>query len=292
MRGIPDILAARRPAFSCEFFTPKTPEGEAALRGHVERLAGGLALDFISVTYGAGGSTRQGTTRLVGELQRTTGLPVMHHLTCIGHSREELTAILREIEALGVRNVLALRGDPPRGETEWRPHPQGFQWARELIELIRADGYPCSVGVAGFPERHPASPDWDSELRHLKGKIDAGADFIVTQLFFEADLYFRYVERVRGAGITVPVIPGILPIANYPNLVRFVANCGASLPAAVHERFAPLAEDEAATLAAGIGAATDLCRELIAGGAPGIHFYTANKSESVLAVGRALGAGK
>jgi methylenetetrahydrofolate reductase (NADPH) len=291
---IADIYAANRakgrPTISFEFFPPKTPEGVATLFGRTMPALKRLQPDFISVTYGAGGSTRDLTLEIVDRAQRELGFVAMMHLTCVGASVAQLRAILDEARARGIENILALRGDPPRGETEWRPAPDGLEYSRQLVELVRS--YGCfSIGVAGFPEGHIASQgnklaDW----AYLKEKIDAGAEFVITQLFFDNADYFTFVEHMqRRLGVTVPLVPGVLPILSTAQVKRFTALCGARLPAPLLARLEELGDDDEAVTAFGIEFATEQCRELLAGGAPGIHFYTLNRARSTTAILTNLG---
>ena len=279
------IAAADEPVFSFEFFPPKTPEGERTLRSALAELRQ-LEPDFASVTYGAGGSTRERTveiTRWIKEL----GIEAMAHLSCVGASRDELRSLLDEIGATGIENVLALRGDPPRGETEWRPHPDGLQYSTELAALI-ASAYPFCVGAACFPEIHPEAPDLAHDLRFLRQKIDAGVSFLITQLFFENELYFRFVEEARAAGIEVPIVPGIMPITDVKQIKTITGMCGASIPAALLAQLEARADDPDAVLQLGVSYATLQCAELLARGAPGIHFYTLNRSPATRAILSAL----
>lgn len=289
MQRIQDILVSGRKTLSYEFFTPKTSEGRETLLATARTLVASARPDFISVTYGAGGGTREHTTALVVRLQQELGLPVMHHLTCIGHSRDELRSIVSGLSAQGVNNILALRGDPPRGTDTWKAHPEGYRYAWELVRLIHELAPECSIGAAAFPENHPESPDADSDTRYLRQKIDQGVTFLITQLFFEQTLYQDYLSRLARYNIRTPVLPGILPVTNYQNLINFTAGCKATIPASVHQRFAPLKEDEAATREAGIDLAVEQCRNLLALEAPGLHFYTLNRVEPVLEIIRRLG---
>ena len=289
MQRIQDILAAKKPTLSYEFFTPKTEEGRANLIATAHELVAAARPDFISVTYGAGGSTREHTTALVVRLQHELGIPVMHHLTCIGHSRDELRALVADLRMQGVSNILALRGDPPRGTDTWQAHADGFQYAWELARMIHEVAPECSIAGAGFPEGHPESADIETDAAQLQHKIDCGITFLITQLFFEAELYAAYVARLARHGVTIPSIPGILPITNYQNLLNFTAGCKASVPDAVHAIFKPLVDDDAATRAAGIDWAVAQTRDLIAAGAPGLHYYTLNRVEPVLSIVRKLG---
>jgi len=284
---IDEIIARRtEPVFSFEFFPPKSEEGERSLRRSLEELRE-LAPDFASVTYGAGGSTRERTLQIVTWLKRELGIEAMAHLTCVGASVAELRATLDQIVAADIENVLALRGDPPRGETRWRAHPRGLRHASELIELI-ASGYPLCIGAACFPELHPDSPDPLSDLQHLKLKVQCGASFLITQLFFDNELYFRFVEAARFAGIDVPILPGIMPITSLAQVKAITSMCGATIPAQLLEALEWRAADPESVAELGVAHATLQCAELLAGGAPGIHFYTLNRSPATRAILSAL----
>ena len=264
--------------FSFEFFPPKTAEESEALFDRARELQQ-LGVSFCSVTYGAGGSTRKNTIDLVCRFQADLGLIGMAHLTCVGHSQTELGDILVELQDRGVENLMCLRGDPPRGETAFTPAPDGFAHAAELVALARRSGDFC-IGAAGYPEAHPESVAALQDLQHLKAKVDCGVDFVTTQLFFDAQDYFDFVARARHLGIRQRIIPGIMPILNYRQIVRFTRMCGASIPLALQERLEPVAEDSAAVFEIGVDWAWQQCEALLAGGAPGIHFYTLNRSRA------------
>ena len=276
VRKISDILKEKKQTYSFEFFPPKTEKGREKLPETASILKE-LEPDWFSVTYGAGGATRETTTDIVDELQRRFGVPAMHHLTCVGHSEAELRAIIEEMKQRNIRNILALRGDAPEGIEHWEPAPDGLEYCYQLIKLIRSYGDFFSIGVAGFPEGHIDCPDKETDSKYLKIKVDAGSEFIITQLFFDNKDYFKYLERVRKIGITVRIIPGILPITNYQTLLRFCNTCGATIPQRVHDIFRPLDGDTKATYEAGVRFAVEQCNELLEGGAPGLHFYTLNK---------------
>ncbi len=264
--------------FSFEFFPPKTAEDGEALFDRARELQQ-LGASFCSVTYGAGGSTRKNTIDLVCRFQADLGLIGMAHLTCVGHSQTELSDILVELQDRGVENLMCLRGDPPRGETAFTPVPDGFAHAAELVALARRSGDFC-IGVAGYPEAHPESVNALQDLQHLKAKVDCGVDFVTTQLFFDAQDYFDFVARARQMEIRQRIIPGIMPILNYRQIVRFTRMCGASIPLALQERLEPVAEDTDAVFEIGVDWAWQQCEALLAGGAPGIHFYTLNRSRA------------
>jgi len=278
MRIVDAFAPGKPPAISFEFFPPRTPEAEARLFETVEQLAP-LHPTFVSVTYGAGGATRRLTRDIVVRIKRDIGLEAMAHLTCLGHSAAELGEILDALTDGGIENVLALRGDPPRGEMTFRPTPGGFAHGAELAAFIRGRWDVCIVGAA-YPEKHPEAADLETDLGHLKAKDQLGAQVLITQLFFEAATYFSFVERARAAGITVPIVPGIMPVTNVSQIERFTQMCGASIPASLSDLLAGVRDDEAAVTAIGIEWARDQCRALLEGGAPSLHFYTLNRSHS------------
>jgi methylenetetrahydrofolate reductase (NADPH) len=276
---IDQILArADEPVFSFEFFPPKTDEGEQNLRAALTALRE-LEPDFVSVTYGAAGSTRGLTLQLTKWIKQELGIEAMAHLSCVGATSDELCVILE--------NVLALRGDPPRGEPSWQPHPGGLRYSSELTALI-AERYPMSVGAACFPEVHPEASDRASDLRFLKHKVEAGASFLITQLFFDNEAYFQFVEDARAAGIDVPIIPGIMPITDVGQIKRFTDICGACIPQTLLEELEKRAPFPNEVLQLGVSYATLQCAELLARGAPGIHFYTLNRSPATRAILAAL----
>jgi len=298
MQFIRDIYAARttnanasgrrRPVISFEFFPPKTDEGDHNLLDrHIPALAQAKP-DFCSVTYGAGGSTRDKTLLIVDRIQRQHSLTALAHLTCVNHTRDEVRALLETIRAHGCKNILALRGDPPGGE--FQPVPGGFEFAAELVRFIRAAG-DFSIGVAGFPEGHPACragkhADW----QHLREKVDAGADFVLTQLFFDNTDYFAFRDFVASKlGVRAPLVPGIVPILSAAQITKFTQLCGAKIPPSLRARLDQLGNDDAATIEFGIEYATRQCEELLRAGVLGLHFYTLNKSHSTVQVLKNLG---
>jgi methylenetetrahydrofolate reductase (NADPH) len=284
---IDEIIArSDEPVFSFEFFPPKTDEGERNLRDALEDLRA-FDPDFVSVTYGAGGSTRERTVELTKWIKQELGIEAMAHLSCVGSTREELRTILDGIGAAGIGNVLALRGDPPRGETEWRPHPGGLRYSTELAALISAN-YPFAIGAACFPEVHPEAPDMAHDLRFLRSKVENGASFLITQLFFDNEAYFRFVEEARMAGIEVPIVPGIMPITDVRQIKTITDMCKASIPERLLEALEWRASDRDAVVELGVAYATLQCAELLARGAPGIHFYTLNRSPATRAILSAL----
>ncbi|MFM9022461.1 MAG: methylenetetrahydrofolate reductase [NAD(P)H] [Solirubrobacterales bacterium] len=279
------IQESEEPPFSFEFFPPKTEEGEANLFAAIEQLVP-LGPAFVSVTYGAGGTTRDKTLEIVSRVHRDYGLEAMAHFTCVDATVEDLRATLDELESLGVENVLALRGDQPGGG-EWVQAEGGLAYASELVELIESD-YPFAIGAAAFPEVHIHAASAEEDLRHLKAKVDAGAHFLITQLFFDNEAYFDFVARAREAGIEVPIVPGILPITNIAQLERITSMCGAKIPAGLQAELDARAQDPDAVAQFGVAYATLQCAELLAGGAPGIHFYTLNLSPATRAIVSAL----
>ncbi len=270
------LLANGRPSFSFEFFPPKTEQGRDQLRDTILALRE-LRPTYISVTYGAGGSTRDLTVELVAEIKRDHGVETMAHLTCVGASRDDLRRVLDRLAAAGIENVLALRGDPPKGETEFRPAPDGFSYANELAAFIAAS-YSFCIGGACYPEKHIECPTFGQDLENLKHKVAAGAEFLVTQLFFDNQKFFDFVPLARAAGIQVPIIPGIMPITNVEQVERFTKMCGAIIPGSLMAQLDRVRNDPAAVVSLGTSYAIDQCRELLQKGAPGIHFYTLNKS--------------
>ena len=292
---ISDLLRYARergePIFSFEFFPPKTADGERALFETVEALRP-LGPAYVSVTYGAGGSTRQKTVELVKRLKRDAEVEAMAHVTCVGSSRDDIAAVLDEVADAGVQNVLALRGDPPRGQATFSPHPEGFRFASELVAFVRSrpERWPFCVGAAAYPEGHVETRDLACDLANLRVKVDAGVDFLVTQLFFDNPRYFGFVERARAAGIRVPIVPGIMPFTNVEQVERFTAMCGASIPTALHAAMEVRREDPDGARELGVAYATLQCADLLRRGAPGIHFYTLNRSPSTRAIVAALRA--
>ena len=274
------------PVFSFEFFPPKTDEGEHNLRQALGTLTA-LEPDFVSVTYGAGGSTRGLTVELTKWIKQELGIEAMAHLSCVGATREELRELLDGMQAAGIENVLALRGDPPRGESEWKPHPGGLRYSTELAALIVAR-YPFAVGAACFPEVHPEAPDLAHDLHFLKQKVDAGATFLITQLFLDNELYFQFVDQARSAGIDVPILPGIMPVTDVRQIKTITGMCGATIPPRFLEALEWRDADADAVLQLGVSYATLQCADLLARGAPGIHFYTLNRSPATQAILSAL----
>lgn len=284
---IDEILASgERPTFSFEFFPPRTPEGEDNLYRALAALRP-LAPDFVSVTYGAGGSTRGKTLEIVSRIRDEIGLEAMAHFTCVGATVDELRSTLDEMSGLGFENVLALRGDPPQGQDEWTKTEGGLEFSHQLVELIERD-YDFTIGAACFPETHIDATSSEDDLRYLKAKVDAGVSFLITQLFFDNALYYDFVERARAIGVDVPIIPGILPITNYKQLARITTMCGASLPEYVLGELEERQASDEAVAEFGVAYATMQCADLLAHGAPGIHFYTLNRSPATRAILSAL----
>jgi methylenetetrahydrofolate reductase (NADPH) len=274
---IDQIIAQPQPVFSFEFFPPKTEAGREALVRTIDELKP-LSPGYVSVTYGAMGSNRGQVIEIVSEIKNRIGIEAMAHLTCVGHTREELASVLDELAGVGIENVLALRGDPPHG-TDFQATRGGFAHASDLTALIRDRGGFC-IGGAAYPEVHPDAPDAAADLQNLQTKVAAGSDFLVTQLFFDNRDYFSFLERAREAGIGVPVLPGIMPVTNLGQVKRFTEMCGAALPADLLAALEAAGDDEAAVLEIGVTHALQQCRDLLSAGAPGIHFYTLNKSAS------------
>jgi len=280
------IATATEPTFSFEFFPPQTPEGEENLRASIQTLAL-LQPSFVSITYGAGGSTRQRTVELVKWMKNDLGLEAMAHLTCVGATVEELRAVLDDLRDGGIENVIALRGDAPQGETEWKPVPGGLSHGSELAALITAH-YDFCIAGACYPEIHQEAPDLATDLRNLKEKVEAGARVLITQLFFDNRAYFEFVAAARDFGIDVPIVPGIIPVTNVAQLKRMTTLCGAQVPPPLLEALESRADRPEAVLELGVAYATLQCAELLASGAPGIHFYTINRSPATSAIVSAL----
>jgi methylenetetrahydrofolate reductase (NADPH) len=283
---IDELLAAGEPVFSFEFFPPKTEQGERNLYAALAELRT-LDPSFVSVTYGAGGSTRAKTIEIVKRIKQDYGLEAMAHFTCVGATVEELHETLGEMKAAGLDNVLALRGDPPVGEEAWVKTDGGLEYSCELVELIRAD-YPFAIGAACFPETHIHATSPEADIEYLAEKVAAGVDFLITQLFFDNALYFDFVARARAAGIDVPIVPGILPITQIGQLERMTKMCGAGIPEGLHHELHAREGQPEAVIDFGVAYATLQCAELLEAGAPGIHFYTLNRSPATRAILGAL----
>jgi methylenetetrahydrofolate reductase (NADH) len=285
---IKNLFVQKAPVYSFEFFPPKDDTGVVNLFATIKNLLE-LNPSFVSVTYGAGGSTRRKTIEITKRIKQETGIEAMAHLTCVGHSRSEIATIVDEIEAAGIENVMTLRGDPPRGETNFVPHPEGFPHANELVRFIRSRKNFC-LGVAGYPEGHPEAPSKEVDLLNLKGKVDAGGEFIITQLFFDNRHYFDFTARARAAGIDLAIIPGIMPITDLAQIKRFTQLCGAEIPSSLVAELETVDGNKDAVIQVGIHYGIKQCLELLQNGAPGIHFYTLNKSLSTRTILESLRA--
>lgn len=297
---ITERLLLPSPCFSFEFFPPKTEQGHGALMDTLRELRE-LDPGFVSVTYGAGGSTRKTTTDLVARIQSETGLTAMAHLTCVGHTEEELGGILERLHQAGVENLLALRGDAPRSSppagdagapAPFVPVPGGFRYSGELLRFIRngrqQGRWRFCTGGACYPEGHPECASRDDDLRNLADKVEGGAEFLITQLFFDNAFYFDFVQRAQAARIRVPIVPGIMPITSFEQVERFTRLCGATIPMRLRLQLERYQRDPDAILQLGIAHATVQCIELLQRGAPGIHFYTLNKSRATRMIVSAL----
>ncbi|MGB3951710.1 MAG: methylenetetrahydrofolate reductase [NAD(P)H], partial [Solirubrobacterales bacterium] len=287
---IDQLITRRKPIFSFEFFPPKTDEGMVNLFETVAKLRE-LDPAFVSVTYGAGGSTRDRTIAIIGRIKNELGIETMAHFTCVGATVAELREVLDEIRDTGVENIIALRGDPPAGQEKFVKTEGGLGNADELTALI-ADNYEFCVAGACYPEVHPEAESPEADLLHAKHKVDAGASFLVTQLFFDNDAYFDFVDRARAAGIDVPIVPGIMPIGGYEQIKRFTSMCGATIPERLMAELEAREDDPEAVADLGVAYATLQCADLLARGAPGIHFYTLNKSPATRAILSSLHAAR
>lgn len=288
-RPISELFAQKRPLRSLEFFPPRDDAGVETLRASATALKR-MHPDFVSVTYGAGGTTRDRTAQVSALLKSEFAFTVMPHLTCVGHSRDELAGIADRIHAGGFRNIMTLRGDPPKGESTFTPYQDGLRYASDLVALLKARHADFCLGVGGYPERHPEAPSLAVDLEHLKRKVDAGADFITTQLFFDNAIYYRFVERCRAAGITVPIVPGIMPVLSLKQIQRFTTMCGTTLAPQLITRLEVAAENPDVVEIIGIDWALDQIRGLLANGAPGYHLYILNRAKGALALAAGLAA--
>lgn len=285
---VPALIAGGQRSFSFEFFPPKTEHGEVVLWQALEELEP-LAPTFVSVTYGAGGTTQERTVAVTGRIAAETSLAPVAHLTCVGATREQLTGVIERYRQAGLTTVLALRGDPPSGPgSTWQPTPGGLVHANELVALLREHG-DWGIGVAAFPERHPESADVDTDARVLAMKQDAGADFAITQFFFHCEDYFGLIERSQAHGATLPIIPGIMPVTNLSQIQRFAVLSGADFPADLAARFARVGDNPEDVRKLGVEVATELSQALLDGGAPGLHFYTLNRSTATREIYANLG---
>jgi methylenetetrahydrofolate reductase (NADPH) len=286
---IRSMLGRNRPLVSFEFFPPKTEEGVEKLYRTVEELRA-LSPAFVSVTYGAGGGTRDRTLEIVRRIKHEIGIESAAHLTCTGHSRAEIDEILRQIVGAGIENVVALRGDPPRGQDAFVPALGGYRYASELVRSIREGGHDLCVLGAAYPEGHIECEDRKRDLLHLREKVLAGTDVLITQLFFDNAFYYEFVRRAREVGIHVPIVPGIMPITNVDQIERFTRLCGATIPMRLSQALDRIRGDPDAVLQLGVSHATLQCADLLERGAPGIHFYTLNKSPATRMIVTALQA--
>jgi len=283
---INEKLSSSSPVFSFEFFPPKESEGFTALFETIGQLKP-LAPGYVSVTYGAGGSTRSKTVDLVGKIKNDIGIESMAHLTCVGHNEQEIRSVLENLQAQNIENVLALRGDPPQGEEKFVKTEGGFEYGNELVAFMKKNFSFC-IGAACYPEGHVECKDLDKDIENLKRKVDSGVDFLVTQLFFDNRHYFEFLDRAQKENINIPVVPGIMPILNLRQIQRFTKMCGASLSPELLAKFAGVEDDNEKVRQIGIAHAIDQCRELLENKAPGIHFYTLNRSKATLAILGAL----
>ncbi len=279
---IRDLYAQPGLTHSIEFFPPKTEKGDENLFNEIAVLKT-LKPSFCSVTYGAGGSTREKTVDLVDRIHRECGLEVMCHLTVVGQSKEEVRSVLTKLKQRGIENMIALGGDPPQGVGDWTPHPDGFHHSVELVREAVAHKW-FSIAVAGFPELHPRAESREADLRFLKEKVEAGADVVITQLFFDNEDFYRYVEDLRSLEVRVPIVPGILPILSVQQIRRFTALCKSKIPPRLEQLLAKVENDDEGAVQLGIDYATEQCEGLLKFGVPGIHFYSLNKSRSVKAI--------
>jgi methylenetetrahydrofolate reductase (NADPH) len=288
-RPISALFAENRPLRSLEFFPPKDDAGVDALRQTATALKM-IPWDFVSVTYGAGGTTRERTAQVSRLLKEEFDFTVMPHLTCVGHSRDELTALADQIHGNGFRNIMTLRGDPPKGATEFTAAVDGLRYASELVALLKSRHADFCLGVGGYPEKHPEAPSLAVDLDNLKRKIDAGADFITTQLFFDNAIYHRFVDKCRAAGITAPIVPGLMPVLSVKQIQRIATLSGSILPAALTRRLAVAESNPDVVEIIGIDWALTQIRDLLAHGAPGYHLYILNRAKSALALAAGLAA--
>lgn len=280
---IGEAYEGERPVFSFEFFPPNTDEGAANLMRSAAELKAAVQPDFISVTYGAGGTTRDRSFEVVTKIHKDLGIRTMAHQTCVAATKNHIAMNVERLWNAGIMNVLALRGDPPEDEATFTPPENGYSHASDLIEWLR-ENTEMEVGAACYPENHPESPDSEDDLKWTAHKVEVGASFLISQLFFDNTRYFDFVERARENGVKVPIVPGIMPITNVNQIERFTKMCGASIPEELRERLHAVADDPAVVMATGIEHAITQCRELLERGAPGLHFYTLNKSHATRSI--------
>jgi methylenetetrahydrofolate reductase (NADPH) len=288
-RPLSELFAQHRPLRSIEFFPPRDDAGVDALRKTAAALKA-IFPDFVSVTYGAGGSTRERTAQVSALLKAEFGYTVMPHLTCVGHSRDELNQVADRIHGDGFRNIMALRGDPPKGATEFSAPVDGLRYANELVSLLKARHPDFCLGVGGYPEKHPEAASMESDMAALKRKVDAGASFVTTQLFFDNAVYYRFVDACRNSGITVPIVPGIMPVLSLKQIQRFTSMCGTALPQPLIRRLEAAGETPEIVEAIGIDWALQQIRDLLGNGAPGYHLYILNRAKSALTLAAGLAA--
>ncbi|MBT5028652.1 MAG: methylenetetrahydrofolate reductase [NAD(P)H] [Nitrospina sp.] len=279
---ITEKLRSASPVYSFEFFPPKDSAGFASLFETIGRLKSSSP-GFVSVTYGAGGSTRAKTVDLVGNIKNTIGIESMAHLTCVGHDQNEISSVLESLKERNIDNVLALRGDPPQGETHFVKTEGGFEYADQLVKFIK-NNFSFCIGAACYPEGHVECSDIEKDIDNLKRKVDSGVDFLVTQLFFDNRYYFEFLDKIRKRNINVPVVPGIMPILNLKQIQRFTKMCGAQLSDSVMSKFEGIQDDQVKVRQVGIDHAIAQCQDLLKNDAPGIHFYTLNRSKATLAI--------
>jgi methylenetetrahydrofolate reductase (NADPH) len=279
---ITEKLRSASPVYSFEFFPPKDSAGFASLFETIGRLKSSSP-GFVSVTYGAGGSTRAKTVDLVGNIKNTIGIESMAHLTCVGHDQNEISSVLESLKERNIDNVLALRGDPPQGETHFVKTEGGFEYADQLVKFIK-NNFSFCIGAACYPEGHVECSDIEKDIDNLKRKVDSGVDFLVTQLFFDNRYYYEFLDKIRKRNINVPVVPGIMPILNLKQIQRFTKMCGAQLSDSVMSKFEGIQDDQVKVRQVGIDHAIAQCQDLLKNDAPGIHFYTLNRSKATLAI--------
>ena len=288
-RPLSELFAQHRPLRSLEFFPPKDEAGVEALRQTATALKR-IAPDFVSVTYGAGGSTRERTAQVSRLLRTEIGFTVMPHLTCVGHTRDELNGVADQLHAGGYRNIMTLRGDPPKGQSEFVPYKDGLRYGSDLVALLKARHADFCLGVGGYPEKHPEAPSLEADLDNLKRKVDAGAAFVTTQLFFDNTVYYRFVEQCRARGIQVPIVPGIMPVLSLKQIKRFTEMCGATLPEKLTKRLEAAGDHPEIVESVGNEWAVTQIRDLLAHGAPGYHLYIMNRAKAALALAAGLAA--